>query len=339
MAIFTACLLLFLASPTFTADYLNYTIHADNMGYALHRKSFGPAYSCPGGKGVTGFRLRFSEDKKLTGVQMICQDGTKLGPEVVKEGKWKEWEYCDGEEKKDTSNFAIGYNYRSKNGHSGTQLKMKCSNVNGATEIGPMGFDEGDWSARDFSGCSTSAKFCGFAAEKDDKRIGRVKFLCCSRVGEPLSADGDWKPFGKDICIGGGHENYGFFRMPSSGFISAMKFVYVDGILTCNKNNPGLESRFGCEYLKRAFSIFVTTSRREQILPDSNQYYAGNDCFYTVLGKDGRKADDFTLLAANPTYVNGNDEIRVYYGEDYKDRHEHDNGDSKVCVNVYGKVL
>ena len=159
-----------------------------------------------------------------------------------------------------------------------------------------------------------------------------------------LAVDG-YHALGQEICIGAKGDNYGFFDLPKSGILEGMKFIWKDGGVTCKESEPTYFSRFGCNHhsVKRAFSIYVTTARHEVILPDNANQKHPNDPtkYYTVIGQDARTADEFSLNAENPTYVNKSDEIRIWYGEDLHGHHHHanDNGASKVCVDVYGKFV
>ena len=58
-----------------------------------------------------------------------------------------------------------------------------------------------------------------------------------------------------------------------------------------------------------------------------------------VVGESSRDAERFTLQASQPVFFTKGDEMRVWYGKDMQDRHDWDNGDYEVCVNVYGKFV
>lgn len=172
----------------FCLDYVKFDIKTNNiLGHSL-RRNFRAAQTCPDGKGVTGFRLKQNAgSKRVVGMEMICQDGTKM-IEESQSGDWQPWLHCDSQETKDTQNYVIGLKYRSRNRHGMTQLIMECSN--NKKQLGPQGFDEGEFSSVLYSGCPTTAKLCGYAAEEGHHRqsaIGRIKVLCCSKAADNMA--------------------------------------------------------------------------------------------------------------------------------------------------------
>jgi len=304
------------------------------FAYSINR-NFGEAKTCSGS--IVGFRVKTQSysntDIRINGIVFLCDDGTEIKQEAENKnkGSWQPEVKCD------PSTVVTGINYRTVRHRGGTQLKMECS---GGKVIGPVGYDSGDWAVDTFAGCPASARFCGFQGEEGYNEIGRVKVLCCSPMNL-MQADGEWQPYGKEVCLGGSNDNFGFFRVPKSGFLTEMRIDYQHGLLTCNEEDPNHLSRFGCngDKTKGAFSIFVTNQYKKALLPDNQQALPEHPYFYNIIGHDAQSADNFTLKAVNPTYINANDELRIWYGEDLHNRHEQDNGNSVVCVNVFGKIF
>jgi len=322
------------------------------------RGIFKPAELCPVGEKVIGYRAQVqlpnAQDKVgLTGIEMKCSDGTVLGPVGIVTsglGNWTEWRECT------PGTFVTGFNlryddikrfHRRSDMYGASQIKMRCSND---TVLGPDGIDMGKWArANDlFAGCSATSTFCGFAAEvldhrgrHDDSGIIRIRFLCCTPTTGSLKAIAGLTPLGQDICIGSRNEKYGILKMPASGFLGAMTFIHVEGELACFRDQR-FATNFGCDINKNtrdAFSIFVTTSDNQIILPGNDNQLRRDHLFYEVVGASSRDAKVFTLQPDEPTFFNKGDEIRVWYGEDLWNRHDWGNGDSEVCVHVYGNLM
>lgn len=325
---------------------------------------FKPARLCPVGERVVGFRAQVQKPESkekvgLTGVEMKCSDGSVIGPDGIVDsgvGKWTDWRVCA------TGSFVVGFNvryedveryHRNRDYHGVTYIKMVCSDGEHLEHDGyeekleNNGFNKGKWDKQ--SSCSATSHLCGYAAEvqdyqgdKDDTGVNRIKFLCCtkSQVGQ-MPALPDLTRLGKDICIGSQQEKYGIIKMPVAGFLHSLRFEYVDGEIGCT-SDPRRATNFGCEvhHLRDSFSIFATTSDDSVIFPtNDNNQFKGDRLFYEVIGKSGRDAKEFSLTSSEPTFFAKGDELRIWYGEDLWNRHDWDNGNHEVCVDVYGKIL
>ena len=151
---------------------------------------------CPAGEMITGFRVQlgniYDQDKTgINGIQLACTDGTKTTQQNGPYGQWSSWKYCDEKEVAHTSNYVIGFNYRSMapkgryiDDIAGTDIKMTCNNGN--ILLGG-GHDAGEWHRSSWGKCEQTLSPCGIQVQtesdqftKDDTGVNHVRLICCT---------------------------------------------------------------------------------------------------------------------------------------------------------------
>ena len=141
-------------------------------------------------------------------------------------------------------------------------------------------------------------------------------------------------------CIEARSDKYATFRHHRQpGFLAAIKFVHVSGRIRCHYS-PVHNSNWGCRRnVQSNLGIFLTDWKDHIIFPNKRQaYFAENGRWYGLAGYDASSAELVMSNFADPIYVNGNQRLRIWYGEDLYDHSEEDNY-GKVCMDVYGYLL
>ena len=151
---------------------------------------------CPAGAMITGFRVQLGSiyDKDRTGIngiQIACTDGSKSMEQKGPHGNWTSWKYCDGKDIANTSNYVIGFNYRSVankesdiDAIAGTDINLTCNN---GIILQGGGQDAGIWHSNDWTECKGARFLCGIQVQTqpdqhddDDTGVNHVRFICCS---------------------------------------------------------------------------------------------------------------------------------------------------------------
>lgn len=125
------------------------------------------------------------------------------------------------------------------------------------------------------------------------------------------------------VCFQARGNSPGIVNANVDGFIVAIKLVYLYGHVTCDKRNKYYQSFWGCSnhpnknyndlniYLRDIYSNQIITNHKD----DTFGWYS-RDCFTAV--------SKHTLFESihNPLYVHQGFEMRIWYGDDKKDRNE-----------------
>jgi len=152
-------------------------------------------------------------------------------------------------------------------------------------------------------------------------------------IGYALGAD-DWILQSSRLCFGATKDSFGSIKLQNEGKLSAMKLVYLNGYVSCNKAVPDCKSKWGCDCFPHEYlSVFVTDSSNEVIFPASIKDTA---VWYEL---DGYKSTSDEIIfenLRNPSKVKSGDKIKVWYGEDLRDSTA-DNNSGVTCAKVYAK--
>lgn len=142
------------------------------------------------------------------------------------------------------------------------------------------------------------------------------------------------------VCFGAKDDSYGSFTIPTSGNIITFKLKYLNGSVSCYKNNQDVnKSNWGCKRPDLGMGTYITDSTRNRLLP-KEEYLNGHHCEYYSL--PWAKTNSPELLFDNfsdPLRVETNQKFQVWFCEDFLDKSdcdESDNGDEKTCAEVYG---
>ena len=122
-----------------------------------------------------------------------------------------------------------------------------------------------------------------------------------------------------------------------------MKLVHKWGSIKCNRGDPA--SYWGCTYEraygKNGLMTIITNAKKEAILPPAGklkaQAYGGcnnKNHFYSLDGTTHTSPELVFGNLTNKVSVSRNQELQIWYGEDWTDCSQHDNNGT-TCVDVY----
>ena len=123
-----------------------------------------------------------------------------------------------------------------------------------------------------------------------------------------------------------------------------MKLVHKSGSIKCNTNDPA--SYWGCTYEpnygKNGLMTIITNAQKEAILPPAGDLraHSQNECkykkhFYSLNGTNHTSSELVFRDLPNPLSVSCNQELQIWYGQDWVDCSEHNNDNGKICVDVF----
>ena len=120
-----------------------------------------------------------------------------------------------------------------------------------------------------------------------------------------------------------------------------MKLVHKSGSIKCNPGFPA--SYWGCTnqqfYGKNGLLTIITNAKKEAILPPAENLKARGDCnkkihFYSLNGTIHTSPEVVFGDLTNKVSVSRNQELQIWYGQDWIDCLETDNSGT-TCVDVY----
>jgi hypothetical protein len=99
-------------------------------------------------------------------------------------------------------------------------------------------------------------------------------------------------------------------------------------------------SNWGCRRnVQSNLGIFLTDWKDHIIFPNKRQaFFAQSGRWYGLAGYDASSPELVMSNFADPIYVNGNQRLRIWYGEDLYD-HDEENNYGRVCMDIYGYLL
>lgn len=153
---------------------------------------------------------------------------------------------------------------------------------------------------------------------------------------------GEWQKITHHpICIKARFDEYATLRHHGKpGFLAAVKFVHSSGHIRCH-NAKVHNSNWGCSHTVQSnLGIFLTDWKNHVIFPTKAQaeFAAQRQWWYGMAGYDSTSPELVMSNFANPIYLNEDQRLRLWYGEDLFDRSEEDNH-GKVCMHIYGYFL
>ena len=129
--------------------------------------------------------------------------------------------------------------------------------------------------------------------------------------------------------------------MTKSGHVKTMKLIHRSGSVRCSSST--ISSYWGCihpEYGETLMTI-ITNANKKAILPPTEDlkalvfgYYNEREHFYNLPGYHHDSTELVFRNLVNPLSVSSNQEMQIWYGQDWIDFGEVDNS-GKTCVDVY----
>ena len=121
-----------------------------------------------------------------------------------------------------------------------------------------------------------------------------------------------------------------------------MKLIHKSGSVRCN--NVTISSFWGCTWTsyKDNLMTIITDANKKAILPPAEDLKAfktpgrfdNKEHFYSLPGYHHNSIELVFRNLVNPLSVSSNQEMQIWYGQDWMDRGEEDNS-GKTCVDVY----
>ena len=136
------------------------------------------------------------------------------------------------------------------------------------------------------------------------------------------------------MCFGAKGDQFGKFYGPASGgSLLAIKLVYLNGYVSCNRNNVNYWSFWGCgmhSSVSQHVDVVITTSANHILLPPS-QFITDNTLKWSKIPGYNSLSPELVLSTfSTPLTVTSGQELRLWYGEDLANN-ESDNGGKSCC--------
>ena len=143
------------------------------------------------------------------------------------------------------------------------------------------------------------------------------------------------------VCFGARDNHYGTFNITKTGHLKTMKLVHKSGSIKCNHNDPA--SYWGCRYApiygNNGLMTIIANAKKEAILPPAGDLNsAGSQCnkhFYSLNGTKHASPELVFRDLPNLLSVSSNQELQIWYGQDWKDCSEENNDNGTTCVDVF----
>ena len=114
-----------------------------------------------------------------------------------------------------------------------------------------------------------------------------------------------------------------------------MKLIHRSGSVRCGNY---ISSYWGCTYSGYGEDLMtiITDANKKAILPPTEDLKAHSDIkdHYSLPGYHHKSTELVFHNLVNPLSVSSNQEMQIWYGQDWMDRGEEDNS-GKTCVDVY----
>ena len=145
----------------------------------------------------------------------------------------------------------------------------------------------------------------------------------------------------KPVCFGARGDQYGAFNITKSGHLKTMKLVHKSGAVSCIPNYD--TSYWGCRsnyYGNNSLLTIITNASKESLLPPAGDLRKANGwCFnkphfYSLSGTTHKSPELVFSDLSNPLSVSRNQELQIWYGQDWMDCSENNNYGT-TCVDVY----
>ena len=143
-----------------------------------------------------------------------------------------------------------------------------------------------------------------------------------------------WQKMNTDpVCFGARGDTFGSFEVKIGGSVNSVKLVHVSGEVGCGILGGG--SKFGCRKSSPELYTFITTANNEILLPEIDELLSAK---YTLQGYHPDSTEIVFKNISAPLRLSSGQQLRIWYGEDLRDKTEIDNWGSS-CVDMYAKYI
>ena len=132
------------------------------------------------------------------------------------------------------------------------------------------------------------------------------------------------------VCFVAKGDDFSRFSYPKNILVSSFMLVHRSGTVTCDKKHY---SYWGCAPDVNVFSVLLTDQNNKILAPEASTVSRGG--WYKLAGYTSSSSVLAFCAKNKPLALFANSELRLWYGEDYVDGTESDNG-GKSCADVYG---
>ena len=140
------------------------------------------------------------------------------------------------------------------------------------------------------------------------------------------------------VCFGARDDTYGSFNFTKTGFVKAMKLVYRNGSIRCNrKTKPTYWSCSNERYRSNSFITIITNAKRQALLPSENvlKSVAGyKKHFYVLKGIHQGSSELVFGNLSKPLRLSKDQELQIWYGQDCVNSREEDNSGAR-CAHIF----
>ena len=128
--------------------------------------------------------------------------------------------------------------------------------------------------------------------------------------------------------------------MTKHGRVKTMKLIHRSGSVRCN--NVTISSYWGCTWptYGENLTTIIADANKKAILPPAEDlkafkaHFDNKKHFYSLPGYHHNSTELVFRNLVNPLSVSSNQEMQIWYGQDWMDRGEEDNS-GETCVDVY----
>ena len=132
------------------------------------------------------------------------------------------------------------------------------------------------------------------------------------------------------VCFGAKGNQFGRFSYHQNVFVTSFMLVHRSGKVTCNKRQY---SYWGCVPNNANLGVLLTDQNNKILAPEAST--VGKGVWYNLAGYSSSSAVLVFSAKKKPQCVFANNELRLWYSEDWRGHTERDNG-GKTCADVYG---
>ncbi|XP_022809306.1 uncharacterized protein LOC111346276 [Stylophora pistillata] len=135
----------------------------------------------------------------------------------------------------------------------------------------------------------------------------------------------------KPVCFGAKDNHYGSFNMTKSGRVETMKLIHRSGSVRCNHVTSA--SYWACTYKEYGENLMtiITDADKKPVFPPAEDF---NKDSYSLPGYHHNSTELVFRRLVTPLSVMSNQEMQIWYGQDWKDTSE-ENNSGKVCADIF----
>lgn len=133
------------------------------------------------------------------------------------------------------------------------------------------------------------------------------------------------------VCFGAKNHQFGRFYAPKGGRLAAIKLVHLYGYVSSDTGKVCQWSYWGCGYDE--INVVVTTKSNHVLFPPS-QFIKSSTKWSKIIGYNSWSPELVLSVFSHPYWVSSGQELRLWYGEDFVNLSEGDNG-GRACCDVY----